>query len=101
MGFTVSASASQSPATLANGVETAVSNVAVQILAASTSARVLILQNTGANAVRIGAAAVGATTGFRLAAGVIAIFDAPAITRGALFAIRETLDSTVLAQVAT
>ena len=100
MGFATSAVAGTS-STLAAGAETAVSSVAVLILAASPGARLVVLQNTGANAVRIGAVGVTATTGFRLAAGVIAVFSAPTITGGALYAIRETSDSTVLAQVAS
>lgn len=87
--------------TLANGAETAVSNTAVSVLAANTARKKLILQNTGANAVRIGIAAVTATTGLRLAAGASVVFDMPHCPTNAIFAIRESADSTVLAQEIT
>jgi hypothetical protein len=87
--------------TLANGAETAVSNTAVSVLAANTARRKLILQNTGANAVRIGIAAVTATTGMRLAAGAAIVFDMPNCPTNAIFSIRESADSTVLAQEVT
>lgn len=84
--------------TLANGAETAVSSVAVSVLGANTARKKLILQNTGANAVRIGIAAVTATTGMRLAAGAAIVLDMPHCPTNAIFAIRESADSTVLAQ---
>lgn len=87
--------------TLANGAETAVSSAAVSVLAANTSRKKLIVQNTGANAVRIGIAAVTATTGMRLAAGASIIFDMPHCPTNAVYAIRESADSTVLAQEVT
>lgn len=83
---------------LANGAETAVSSVAVSVLAANTARKKLILQNTGANNVRVGIAAVTATTGFRLSAGQAIVFDMPHCPTNAIFAIREAADSTVLAQ---
>lgn len=89
--------------TLANGAEVTVGAAATQILAASSTAKLVILQNTSANNVRVGVSGVTATTGFRLAAGVMVIFTPDMIpTTAALYAIREgSSDGTVLAQVAT
>lgn len=87
--------------TLANGAETAVSSSAVSVLAANASRKKLILQNTGANNVRVGVSGVTATTGFRLTAGAVVIFDMPHCPTTQIFAIRESADSTVLAQEVT
>lgn len=87
--------------TLANGAETAVSSVAVSVLAANTARKKLILQNTGANNVRIGVSGVTATTGLRLSSGASIIFDMPHCPTTQIFAIREAADSTILAQEVT
>lgn len=87
--------------TLANGAETAVSTVAVSVLAANANRKKLIVQNTGVNTVRIGTTGVTATTGFRLTAGATMVFDMPHCPTNAVFAIRETADSTVMAQEVT
>lgn len=87
---------------LSNGTETAVSSSAVQVIAANLNRRKLILQNTGLNNVRIGASGVTATTGMRLGPGLGVIFEAASdmsdCPTNAIFAIRETADSTVFAQ---
>lgn len=75
--------------TFNNGVETAVSNVAVQILAANASRRGALFQNTGSANIRVGAAAVATTTGMRLAPGDVLLFSAPFDPTNAVFAIRE------------
>lgn len=100
-GITSTSTVTWPAGTLANGAETAVSSSAVSVLAANTARKKLILQNTGANGVRIGIAAVTATTGMRLAAGQAVVFDMPHCPTNAVFAIRESADSTVLAQEVT
>lgn len=87
--------------TLANGAETAVSSTAVSVLAANADRKKLIVQNVGANAVRVGTTGVAATTGVRLAAGAALVVDMPHCPTNAIFAIRESADSTVLAQEVT
>lgn len=88
--------------TLANGVQTAVSSSAVQILAANANNRKVIIQNVGGASVRVGTTSVTATTGFRIAAGKTARFYMPDCPTNVLFAIREgTVDSIVLVQVIT
>lgn len=88
-------------ATLGAGVQTAVSNAAVKIANANTAARIMLVQNVGSDAMRIGPAGVTATTGFRIAAGVGIVFDAPPVSGGDLYAIRETTDTTALVQFGT
>lgn len=83
--------------TLANGAQTAVSSSAVEVLAANSNRKRAIVQNVGANAVRIGIAAVTATTGIQLAPGATLQLEVPYIHTGAIFAIRESADSTVFA----
>lgn len=88
--------------TLANGVEIAVAGVAIQLIAANPDRKKLILQNTGAASVRIGTTGITATTGFRLAAGAILIFDMSDCPSNAIVAIREgAVSSIVLAQEIT
>lgn len=84
--------------TLFNGVETAVSSTAVSVVAANPVRKKLIIQNTGANTVRIGVSGVTATTGFRITPGGSFVFDMPHCPTSQIFAIRETADSTVFAQ---
>jgi hypothetical protein len=98
---TVTTSETWATGTLANGAETAVSNSAVSVLASNANRKKLILQNTGSNNVRIGVSGVTATTGFRLAAGAVVVFDMPHCPTSQIFSIRETADSTVLAQEVT
>lgn len=98
---TLTTSPTWATGTLANGAETAVSSSAISVLAANANRKKLILQNTGANAVRIGASGVTATTGMRLAAGSAIVFDMPHCPTSQIFAIRESADSTVLAQEVT
>lgn len=86
--------------TLNNGTETAVSGVAVQIIAANPARRKLIVQNVGSvGNVRIGTNGVTATTGVRLTPESSITFMMPYTPSNAIFAIREgALDSIVLAQ---
>lgn len=81
---------------LNNGTETAVSSVAVQVLAASGGSRnKIFIQNTGSANARIGKAGVAATTGIRLAPGDLICIDNIV---NAIFAIREgSADTTVFA----
>lgn len=74
---------------LANGAETAVTNVAAQILAANTARKKYIVQNTGAANIRVGITGVTATTGFRLVAGGSMVIEMPNCPTNAIFAIRE------------
>lgn len=98
---TVTMSETYPVGTLANGAETAVSSSAVSVLAANANRKKLIVQNTGVNTVRIGTTGVTATTGFRLTAGATMVFDMPHCPTNAVFAIRESADSTVMAQEVT
>lgn len=85
--------------TLNNGAETAVAAVAIQVLAANANRNKMIIQNTGAASVRVGATGVTATTGMRLAAGTTLVMDNPECPTNAIFAIREgAVSSIVLAQ---
>lgn len=84
--------------TLQNGAETAVADTAVQVIAASTSRKAVLVQNTGPANVRIGTSGVTLTTGFRLAAGELRVLTMPFCPQNAIYAIREgALDSTVFA----
>ena len=83
--------------TLANGTETAVSTVAVSVLASNANRKSAIIQNTGAQTVRIGIAGVTATTGIKLVSGATIVFEPPYIVTGQFFAIRESADSIVFA----
>lgn len=86
-------------ASLNAGAQTAVSSSAVQVIAAGTTRRLLILQNVGAGACRIGPSGVTATTGVKLSAGAEIIFDGSAVPTNAVYAIRDgATDTTVLAQ---
>jgi len=83
--------------TLANGAQTAVSNVAVSVLGANANRKTAIVQNVGNLSARIGVAGVTATTGIQLVAGATLILEPPYIVTGAIFAIRETADTTIFA----
>lgn len=85
--------------TLDNGAETAVAGSAVQVLAANSNRRKLIIQNTGSANVRVGTTGVTTTTGFRLTVGATILFDSPECPTNAIFSIREgAVSSTVFAQ---
>lgn len=85
--------------TLANGTQTAVSSAAVQILASNASRKTAVVQNTGTANIRVGVAAVAATTGLQLTPGAVAIYEEPHVPTQALFAIREGgVDSVAFAQ---
>jgi hypothetical protein len=88
--------------TLANGAETAVGAAAVLVLASNASRKTAFIQNTGTKTVRVGIAAVTATTGLQLVAGAVLILNEPHVPTGDIFAIREgASSSTVLAQEIT
>lgn len=82
--------------TLNNGTETAVAGVAVQVAAANTNRKKLIIQNVGVGNIRFGTAGVTATSGTRLTPGGHAIFDMPHCPTNAIFAIREGLISSIV-----
>lgn len=85
--------------TYSNGVETAVSNVAVQVAPANAVRRKLIVQNTGLGDVRVGTTGVTATTGTKLVPNGSLLIEMPDCPTNAIFAIREGgIDSVVLAQ---
>jgi len=87
--------------TLANGVETPVGAVAIQILPANPLRKVAFIQNTGSTNIRVGVAGVTATTGLRLTPGGVITYDQYCPTN-AIFAIREDgSDSIVFAQEVT
>lgn len=92
---TVTATPASAVGTLANGVETAIAATAVQVLAANASRKAAIVQNTGLGLIRVGIAAVAATTGVRLGPGDIAIFKNPFVHTGAIFAIRDGATSSL------
>ena len=88
--------------TLANGVQTTVSSVAVQILAANASRKKLIIQNVGIMPMRVGVSGVTATTGMRLSSDGSVLFEMPHCPTQAIFAIRDgAVDTTALAQEVT
>lgn len=76
-------------ATLGNGAETAVSAVAVPILAANANRKAAIVQNTGTANIRVGVAGVTVTTGLRLLPDGVAIYEEDFVPTQTLFAIRE------------
>lgn len=94
----VTANVSATTATLANGTQTAVSSIAVSVLAANANRKSAIIQNVGSNNIRVGVAGVTATTGVQVIPGGKVTLGMPYIHTGAVFAIRESTDSTVLAQ---
>lgn len=84
---------------ITNGVETAVSSTAVQIVASGVGRKGLMIQNNGTGDVRIGATGVTATTGIKLIPGDSIILTGGATPVNAVFAIRSAaVDSIVLAQ---
>lgn len=92
----------QPAGTITNGAETAVGAAAVQVIAANSSRKKLIVQNTGQGDVRVGVSGVTATTGLRLVKNGSVIFDMPNCPTQAIFAIRDgAVSSTVLAQEVT
>ena len=87
------------PSTLEPGGETAVSNVAVLVLAANPLRTSAIVQNTGTANIRVGAPGVTTTSGLRLIPNAIAEYGAPGVYQGELWAIREGgADSVAFAQ---
>lgn len=89
---------SSTNSTLANGAETAVSAVAVQVLAANASRKTAVIQNTGTENIRVGVVGVTAVTGIRLVPDASLILEEPFVYAGAIYAIREgASDSVALA----
>jgi len=97
--FGVTNALSSPAVTFADGVQTDVSNVAVEIVAANPNRGGVLVTNVGANPVRIGLVGVTATTGItQLAAGELASLP----TSQALYAIRSSgTDSSVLVSEVT
>lgn len=75
--------------TLTNGAETAVSNVAIEVLASNANRKSAIIQNTGTANIRVGVSAVTAVTGAQLEPGDSVRLSVPFVFTGAVFAIRE------------
>lgn len=74
--------------TLNNGAETTVGTTAVQILAANTSRKILVVQNVGGKRVRVGTTGVTNITGIHLFKdGGALILDSPHCPTNAIFAI--------------
>ena len=88
--------------TLANGAQTAVSNAAIQVLAANANRKSAIIQNVGTADIRVGIAAVTAITGMKLVPNASLLLNMPFCATDAIFAIRDgAVDSTALAQEIT
>lgn len=76
---------SQAPADLTDDDDVAVSSVAVEVAPANALRRSVVIQNVGANNVRVGTSSVTATRGTRLLPNGSRVFT----TRAAIYAIRE------------
>ncbi len=88
--------------TLGNGAQTVVGAAAVQVLAANSNRKKLIVQNVGIANVRVGVSGVTNTTGMRLVSSGTVILEMPHCPTQAIFAIREgAVSSTVFAQEVT
>lgn len=88
-------SVAQPVGTMANGAETPVAGVAVQILAANASRQKYFIQNTGPANIRVGVSGVTATTGVRLVPNGNLLFEMPHCPTQAIFAVREGAISSV------
>jgi hypothetical protein len=98
---TVTTSESWAGGTLGNGAETSVGGSATQLVAATAGRKKLIVQNNGTGAIRIGTTGVTATTGLRIKADGVAVFDMPHCPTNAIYAISESGTNTVLTQEVT
>lgn len=78
------------PHGLQNGEETAVSGVAVIVLAANAARVGALLQNLGLANIRIGAAGVTSGTGIQLRPGGTMALEPPFLPMGDIYAIRES-----------
>lgn len=88
--------------TLQSGKETIVSSVAVRVLAANVMREAGVVQNTGSANIRVGAAGVTATTGYRLMPNQTIIYGQPNVNQSDIWAIREgTIDSVAFSQEET
>lgn len=82
--------------TLRNGATITVTDAATQLLPANGRRRGLILTNTGASEVRIGAEGVTAATGFVLAAGETVTFGWDSVPTNTVFGICAATTSTTV-----
>jgi hypothetical protein len=93
---------SQQSGTITNGAETAISTVAVQVLAANANRKKYFVQNTGVANIRVGTTGVTATTGARVVPNGSLLFEMPNCPTQAIFAIREgSVDSIAFAEEVT
>lgn len=78
-----------------NGTQTVIGSSAVQIIAANSGRKGIIVQNTGSANIRIGLTGVTASTGFQLFPGGSIAFSGDLVITAAVFGIREgSIDST-------
>lgn len=90
------------PSTLQSGHEMPVTAVAVIVLSANATRETGLVQNTGNANIRVGAAGVTATTGFRLVPNQTIIYGQPNVNLDDIWAIREGVtDSVAFAQEET
>ena len=88
--------------TLQSGHETAVSAVAVLVIPANPMREAGLVQNTGTANIRVGAAGVTPTTGYRLVPNQTIIYGQPNVNQDDIWAIREgSIDSVAFAQEET
>lgn len=92
---TIPVTLSTSNASLQNGAEVVINNVAAQIIAANPNRKGLIIQNTGSNNIRIGAAGVTNVTGTRLTPGMLIAWAGDGTPVNAIFGIREGASNSV------
>lgn len=90
------------PSTLQAGKEFTVTAAPVLVLAANGFRVTGLVQNTGSANVRVGAAGVTPTTGYRLVPNQTIIYGEPNVNKGEIWAVREgASDSVVFAQEET
>lgn len=90
------------PSTLQTGHEMPVTNVAVLVIPANARREAGLVQNTGSANIRVGAAGVTPTTGFRLVPNQTIIYGQPNVNLDDIWAIREgATDSVAFAQEET
>ena len=88
--------------TLQAGREMAVTATAVLVLPANARREAGLVQNTGSASIRVGAAGVTPTTGYRLVPNQTIIYGQPNVTQDEIWAIREgAVDSIAFAQEET
>lgn len=88
--------------TLLPGKETPVTAAAVKVLSANPMREAGLVQNTGNANIRVGAAGVTATTGYRLVPNQTIIYGQPNVNQDEIWAIREgAVDSVAFSQEET